>query len=70
VPPDPGPRWYETPLWFVAQIAVYVVLWAAVSVIAPRDLGPAGRAVMSLVILGALVVGGAAVRGRLRRRDA
>jgi hypothetical protein len=70
VPPDPGPRWYETPLWFVAQIAVFAVLWAAASAIVPRDLDRAGRVIVSLATLAVLVVGSAAVRGRLRRRDA
>jgi len=69
VPSETGPRWYETPLWFVAQVAMYVAIWGVASVLMPRDVDASGRAVVSLVILGVLIVGSAWIRGRLRRRD-
>jgi hypothetical protein len=41
--PDPGPRWYETPLWIVAQAAAYVIIVTALRAVLPDDLGSSGE---------------------------
>ncbi|MGZ5288244.1 MAG: hypothetical protein ACXWZU_07540 [Actinomycetota bacterium] len=68
--PDTGPRWYETPLWFVAQAAVYVVVVTVLRVVLPDDLGIVGRAFFSGALLVVTFWTAVAVRGHLRRRDA
>jgi len=40
--PDSGPRWYETPLWFVAQASVYAVVVTLLRLFMPDDMGPVG----------------------------
>lgn len=68
--PDTGPRWYETPLWFVAQAAAYVVIVTVLRGVLPDDLGIVGRAFFSGAFLVVTFWGAVAIRGWLRRRDA
>jgi hypothetical protein len=70
VSPDTGPRWYETPLWFVAQVAAFVVGARVFREVLPDDLGIVGRTFSSGVFLVVMFWGAVAIRGRLRRRDA
>ncbi len=68
--PDTSPRWYETPLWFVAWLVAYGVIVTVLGVVLPDDVGPPGRTLLSLGLLVATFVSAVAIRGRLRRRDA
>jgi hypothetical protein len=67
---ETGPRWYETPLWLLAQLAAYGVIVSMLDVLLPDDLGPVGRTFVSLGLLVATFWSAVAVRGWLRRRDA
>ena len=68
--PDTGPRWYETPLWFVAQAAAYVVIVTVLRAVLPDDPGIVGRAFFPGALLVVTFWGAVAIRGWFRRRDA
>ena len=63
-------HWYETPLWLVPQLVVYVVLWSVLNSTLSNDANEGVRWALSLGLLLLVGAGGIWIRGRLRRRDA
>ncbi|MEO8477688.1 MAG: hypothetical protein ABI572_11655 [Actinomycetota bacterium] len=68
MPPETGPRWYETPLWLVPQILAYVALLAGASAVVP--IGAVSRTVLAIGLVAIVFIGSVRMRAWLRRRDA